>query len=62
MGDRSVGAPNLTDDTWLYGGSAEAIRETLVQGRNGMMPGQGDILGPNRTKILAAYVRSLSQD
>ena len=61
-GNKMLGAPNLTDDTWLYGGSAEAIRETLVQGRNGMMPGQGDILGPNRTKILAAYVRSLSQD
>jgi cytochrome c oxidase cbb3-type subunit 3 len=61
-GNKLLGAPNLTDDTWLYGGSAEAIRETLVQGRNGMMPAQGDILGPNRTKILAAYVRSLSQD
>ena len=61
-GNKLFGAPNLTDDTWLYGGSAAAIRETLVQGRNGMMPSYGELLGPNRTKILAAYVYSLSQD
>ena len=61
-GNKLFGAPNLTDDTWLYGGSAAAIRETLVQGRNGMMPAYGELLGPNRTKILAAYVYSLSQD
>ena len=60
-GNPMVGAPNLTDDVWLYGSSDEAIRETLVKGRNGMMPAHGDLLGADRTKILAAYVYSLSQ-
>ena len=35
--------------------------ETIVNGRNGVMPAHGDLLGENRTKILAAYVYSLSQ-
>ncbi len=30
--------PNLADGDWLYGGSPEQIRETLHQGRMGMMP------------------------
>ena len=61
-GNKIFGAPNLTDDIWLYGGSNAAIRETIVRGRNGMMPAHGDLLGENRTKILAAYVVSLSQN
>jgi cytochrome c oxidase cbb3-type subunit 3 len=61
-GNKIFGAPNLTDDTWLYGGSADTIRETLVKGRNGQMPAHGEMFGENRTKILAAYVASLPQD
>jgi cytochrome c oxidase cbb3-type subunit 3 len=60
-GNPSLGAPNLTDDIWLYGGSIETIRETILNGRNGMMPAHGELLGENRIKILAAYVASLSQ-
>ncbi len=60
-GNQLLGAPNLTDDVWLYGSSVDVIKETLEQGRNGVMPGHGDLLGDNRTKILAAYVYSLSQ-
>ena len=60
-GNPLVGAPNLTDDVWLYGSSDEVIRETIEKGRNGMMPAHGELLGENRTKILAAYVYSLSQ-
>jgi cytochrome c oxidase cbb3-type subunit 3 len=60
-GNKVFGAPNLTDDIWLYGGSDEMIRETILNGRNGVMPAHGDVLGENRTKILAAYVYSLSQ-
>jgi len=59
-GNKVFGAPNLTDDTWLYGSSDATIRETIVSGRNGMMPAHGDLLGENRTKILAAYISSLS--
>jgi len=60
-GNPVLGAPNLTDDTWLYGSSAEAIRTAIEQGRQGQMPAHGEFLGENRTRILAAYVYSLSQ-
>jgi cytochrome c oxidase cbb3-type subunit 3 len=60
-GNKIFGAPNLTNDIWLYGGSLETIQETLMNGRNGVMPAHGDLLGENRTKILAAYIYSLSQ-
>ena len=60
-GNKIFGAPNLTDDIWLYGGSLETIQETILKGRGGIMPAHGDLLGENRTKILAAYIYSLSQ-
>jgi cytochrome c oxidase cbb3-type subunit 3 len=60
-GNPVFGAPNLTDDTWLYGSDDDTIRATITQGRNGTMPAHGELLGENRTKILAAYVASLSQ-
>ena len=60
-GNPAVGAPNLTDDIWLYGSSRDAIRTAIVDGRNGQMPPHGELLGENRTRILAAYVYSLSQ-
>ena len=59
-GNQMLGAPDLTDDVWLYGSEAGDIRHTIMNGRNGVMPPHGDLLGPNRTKILAAYVLSLS--
>jgi len=58
-GNLMLGAANLTDDNWLYGSSPEDVRYTLVNGRNGVMPPHGELLGDNRTKILAAYVYSL---
>ena len=60
-GNQMLGAPNLTDDIWLYGSSEEVVYETLVKGRNNVMPAHGELLGEDRTKILAAYVYSLSQ-
>ncbi len=59
-GNAAVGAPNLTDDYWLYGSSAEDIEYTLRNGRNGIMPAQKSLLGEDRARILAAYVKSLS--
>ncbi|MCU4674531.1 cytochrome-c oxidase, cbb3-type subunit III [Catenovulum sp. 2E275] len=56
------GAPNLTDDIWLYGGSVRAIEETLTHGRNGVMPAWKDILGEDKVHLISAYVYSLSQD
>lgn len=60
-GNQMLGAPNLTDDTWLYGGSTAKVRETIVNGRNGQMPAHGGLLGDNRLRILAAYVASLPE-
>ncbi len=61
MGNPALGAPNLTDEVWLYGSSVDTIRTAIIEGRNGQMPAHGELLGANRTKILAAYVASLSQ-
>ncbi|TMN94200.1 cytochrome-c oxidase, cbb3-type subunit III [Pseudoalteromonas sp. S558] len=56
------GAPNLTDNIWLYGGSQRAVEETLNHGRAGVMPAWKDILGEDKIHLLTAYVYSLSQD
>jgi cytochrome c oxidase cbb3-type subunit 3 len=59
-GNPLLGAPNLTDDAWLYGSSEADIRESLEVGRNGQMPAFGDKLGEQRIRLLAAYVMRLS--
>ena len=59
-GNPIFGAPNLTDDIWLYGSSDDSIRTTITEGRGGVMPPHGELLGDNRSKILAAYIASLS--
>lgn len=56
----STGAPNLTDDIWLYGGDRESIRDTIRYGRAGVMPEWQTKLGNERIMLLAAYVYSLS--
>lgn len=56
------GAPNLTDNIWLYGGSERAVIETLTYGRNGVMPAWKDILGEDKIHVISAYVYSLSND
>lgn len=59
-GNQAVGAPNLTDTIWLYGGSKDTIIETITHGRNGAMPAWKDRLGEDKVHLLAAYVYSLS--
>jgi len=57
----SRGFPNLTDNDWLYGGSPEKIQETITNGRNGMMPAMGAMLGAEEdVRNVANYVLSLS--
>ncbi len=58
-GDRSVGAPNLTDPIWLYGGDREAITRSVTYSRRGVMPAWEGRLDPVTTKMLAVYVHSL---
>lgn len=58
-GNPALGAPNLADQVWLYGGSVESVRATIANGRQGQMPAHADLLGEARVKLLAAYVLSL---
>ena len=58
-GNRAVGAPNLTDAIWLYGGSREAIAASLTNAHAGVMPAWGARLTPVTIKMLAVYVHSL---
>jgi len=59
-GNPMLGAPNLTDADWLYGGSAGAITKTIANGRNGQMPAHGKFLGKDKIHVLSAFVYSLS--
>lgn len=59
-GNPMLGAPNLTDNTWLYGSSFAQVQQTLRHGRNGQMPAQENFLGNDKVHLLAAYVYSLS--
>ncbi|MDH3637731.1 MAG: cytochrome-c oxidase, cbb3-type subunit III [Gammaproteobacteria bacterium] len=60
-GNPALGAPNLTDANWLYGGSKRAIIQTIENGRQGKMPAHGEFLGEAKVHLLAAYIYSLSQ-
>ena len=61
-GNIALGAPNLTDKTWLYGGSEATIIETITQGRMAMMPPQDKVLSPEKIQLLTAYVWGLSNN
>lgn len=58
-GNQQLGAPNLTDKIWLYGGSIAAVRDSIAKGRQGQMPAFLARLGETRVRLLAAYVVSL---
>ncbi|MEM0909338.1 MAG: cytochrome-c oxidase, cbb3-type subunit III [Pseudomonadota bacterium] len=60
-GNQMVGAPNLTDNIWLYGSSKRAITETLTHGRNGVMPSFNNTLGEEKIHVVASYVYGLSK-
>lgn len=59
-GEPMLGAPDLTDGYWLYGNSRESLRQTIVEGRHGVMPPWRDMLGETRSRLVSAYVWSLS--
>ena len=59
-GMAAVGAPDLSDQNWLYGGSRETIALTVNEGRAGQMPAHGGRLSAVQIKLLAAYVLSLT--
>lgn len=55
-GDRSIGAPSVTDQVWMYGGEKAEIVKQIAEGRNGVMPAFADRLRPEHIKALAVYV------
>jgi len=59
-GMHALGAPNLTDDIWLYGGEFKQIAHTIRSGRAGVMPAQKDLLSDDKIHLITAYVYSLS--
>lgn len=61
-GNHAMGAPNLTDGIWLYGGSPALVRHSIRNGRNGRMPAQKDLLRKDKIHLLAGYVYGLSKN
>ena len=59
-GNTALGAPNLTDDVWLYGSSETTIVDIILNGRHNEMPAQAHLLTPEQIRILTAWVWGLS--
>lgn len=56
----NYGFPDLTDNDWLYGGSADQIKQSITHGRAGTMPAWGPIIGEDNVVSVSEYVLSLS--
>ncbi len=61
-GVQAVGAPNLTDPFWIYGGSVGDIQLTLRDGRQGVMPNWNERLSETERKLLTLYILDLGAD
>ena len=59
LGNREQGAPNLVDAIWLYGGTPEAINESITNARFGVMPAWGQRLSEADVRAVSTYVHSL---
>ena len=60
-GTKGTGAPNLTVDTWIYGGDPATIHATLMNGRQGWMPAWSGRISEAEIRMLSLYVQSLSE-
>jgi cytochrome c oxidase cbb3-type subunit 3 len=58
-GNQEMGAPNLRDNIWLYGGDRSEVYKTIFYARNGSMPAWGERLDEATMKMLAVYVHAL---
>jgi len=58
FGMDSVGAPNLRDKTWLYGGDIDSITASIRDGRNGEMPGWRSRLSEDQMRAIGAWILS----
>jgi cytochrome c oxidase cbb3-type subunit III len=61
-GNMELGAPNLTDPTWIYGGTLQTIIDTIHGGRQGHMPTWDERMSPVEIKVLALYVNALGRE
>jgi cytochrome c oxidase cbb3-type subunit 3 len=59
-GGGTRGFPSLTDRDWLWGGTPEAIKASITEGRTGVMPPMGEVLGAQGVKDMRHYVMQLS--
>lgn len=59
QGNPDIGAPNLTDAYWIYGGELADIITAIHEGRQGHMPTWEERLSDTEIKIIALYVHSL---
>ena len=55
-GDRTQGAPKLNDAIWLYGGTREAVTESIYYARYGVMPNWNTRLSEDEIRAVAFYV------
>jgi cytochrome c oxidase cbb3-type subunit 3 len=62
QGNIQLGAPNLTDNVWLYGGDETALTESILKGRKGAMPTHKTLLSEGKIHLLTAYVLSVSNE
>ncbi len=58
-GNRDLGAPNLSDAIWLYGGDPDNLTQTITNSRFGVMPAWGQRLDQADVRAVATYVHSL---
>ena len=59
MGDKEIGAPNLADAIWLYGGDRDTLTYTIANARFGVMPAWGQRLSEEDVRAVSAYVHGL---
>jgi cytochrome c oxidase cbb3-type subunit 3 len=55
-GNRALGAPDLTDRIWLYGGDFDRVAGSIREGRTGVMPAWGQRLSTDELRLVAAWV------
>jgi cytochrome c oxidase cbb3-type subunit 3 len=58
-GNPMLGAPNLANGIWLYGGDTEQVMNSIREGRNGVMPAHSDLLSEDKIHLITAYIYSL---
>ena len=59
LGDRELGAPNIADAIWLYGGDRASLTDTITNARFGVMPAWGQRLSEADVRAVSVYVHSL---